>query len=310
MEMDEDSKLKAIFGRRDALFQREMRGDNDDEDDSLPTPMSVLKKRKGEKAEEKRLYTPQFTCCVCLEELGVKPGLVMCVSVSCKPQGHCVCYACTTLLKPNSKGALECPACRTCPVKFVPIHGLVDEVADPEAKAVMAAAVAMARPEKPPIKKLRAKTHRLYTDARSVVTPVVDSARPTGVLNLQRMRLEVARGIIRAGYPYPEAPETKFVYATTPNLGAGFVDYSIDRSTFFGPRSVSLDGNSMDLAAVLHELSQAVARQLGTEFPELNITGSDHCAIVSDTGQEAGYGDKFVYMALRISRKPTVVVPE
>lgn len=86
---------------------------------------------------EKRLYTPTWTCCVCLGELGFSSQFVPCVNARC-PE-HNVCYLCAERL-PRSNGEALCPVCRAPCAEFVPLASLVDEASDPAAAELLRAA--------------------------------------------------------------------------------------------------------------------------------------------------------------------------
>lgn len=85
---------------------------------------------------EKRLYTPTWTCCVCLGELGFSSQFVPCVNARC-PE-HNVCYLCAERL-PRSNGVALCPVCRAPCAEFVPLPSLVDEARDPAAAEMLRA---------------------------------------------------------------------------------------------------------------------------------------------------------------------------
>jgi hypothetical protein len=88
-------------------------------------------------AVDEQLYTPKWECCVCLEELGRKRGLLPCLNTRCPDHG--VCYACVQSL-PRANGQTLCPLCRAPCGEFVPLANFVDTTRDPEAAEMLRAA--------------------------------------------------------------------------------------------------------------------------------------------------------------------------
>jgi len=92
-------------------------------------------KRKREDEDTRALYTPQWECPLCMDELGRDAGLVPCVITSCRPVAHLVCYTCAQ--NDTLRNGAPCPLCRTPIGVVLPIGALVDDDADAVARATL-----------------------------------------------------------------------------------------------------------------------------------------------------------------------------
>lgn len=87
--------------------------------------------------ERNRLYTPSWECIVCMNDLGVEPGMIPAVITTCRPVAHMICMKCADKLKADSGGKPHCPSCRKECGDIVPIAALVSEQADPAAARIL-----------------------------------------------------------------------------------------------------------------------------------------------------------------------------
>lgn len=78
--------------------------------------MSDIAVGEKRKAEREPVPTLLLQCPVCMDELGVTPGMVMCIITSCRPVVHYICAKCEPELRQR-----VCPTCRAPIGAVVPL---------------------------------------------------------------------------------------------------------------------------------------------------------------------------------------------